>query len=152
MSADHPIKIRRLPHGHDLALPAYATKGAAGMDLLAAVDQDKPVRIAPAGRALIPTGFAIALPPGFELQIRPRSGLAIKHGIVLPNSPGTIDEDYRGEVQVIVLNASEEYFLITRGMRIAQAVLAPVSRARWEEVEDLDATERGAGGFGSTGH
>jgi dUTP pyrophosphatase len=92
------------------------------------------------------------LPPGFELQIRPRSGLAIKHGIVLPNSPGTIDEDYRGEVQVIVLNASEEYFLITRGMRIAQAVLAPVSRARWEEVEDLDATERGAGGFGSTGH
>ena len=152
MSADHPIKNRRLPHGHDLALPAYATKGAAGMDLLAAVDQDKPVRIAPAGRALIPTGFAIALPPGFELQIRPRSGLAIKHGIVLPNSPGTIDEDYRGEVQVIVLNASEEYFLITRGMRIAQAVLAPVSRARWEEVEDLDATERGAGGFGSTGH
>jgi len=152
MSADHPIKIRRLPHGRDLALPAYATKGAAGMDLLAAVDQDKPVRIAPAGRALIPTGFAIALPPGFELQIRPRSGLAIKHGIVLPNSPGTIDEDYRGEVQVIVLNASEEYFLITRGMRIAQAVLAPVSRARWEEVEDLDATERGAGGFGSTGH
>ncbi|OYV41731.1 MAG: deoxyuridine 5'-triphosphate nucleotidohydrolase [Rhodospirillales bacterium 20-64-7] len=146
----HTIKIRRLPHGEGLALPAYATAGAAGMDILAAVTQ--PVRLAPAKRALIPTGFAIALPPGFELQIRPRSGLALKHGIVLPNSPGTIDEDYRGEVQVILLNASEEYFLIERGMRIAQAVLAPVARASWAEVEDLDETARGAGGFGSTGH
>jgi dUTP pyrophosphatase len=145
-----PIKIRRLPHGEGLALPAYATAGAAGMDILAAVTQ--PVRLAPAKRALIPTGFAIALPPGFELQIRPRSGLALKHGIVLPNSPGTIDEDYRGEVQVILLNASEEYFLIERGMRIAQAVLAPVTRASWAEVADLDETARGTGGFGSTGH
>jgi dUTP pyrophosphatase len=144
------IHIKRLPHGEGLDLPHYATAGAAGMDILAAVD--KPVRIAPAGRALIPTGFCIALPTGFELQIRPRSGLALKHGIVLPNSPGTIDEDYRGEVQVILLNASEEYFTITRGMRIAQAVLAPVVRAAWTEVEELDATARGAGGFGSTGH
>jgi dUTP pyrophosphatase len=144
------IHIKRLPHGEGLDLPHYATAGAAGMDILAALD--KPVRIAPAGRALIPCGFCIALPTGFELQIRPRSGLALKHGIVLPNSPGTIDEDYRGEVQVILLNASEEYFLVTRGMRIAQAVLAPVVRAAWTEVETLDATARGAGGFGSTGH
>ncbi len=150
MSAEHNVKIRRLPHGQGLALPEYATAGAAGMDLLAAVD--KPVNIRPAGRALIPTGFSIALPPGFELQVRPRSGLALKHGIVIPNSPGTIDEDYRGEVCVIVLNASEEHFLVTRGMRIAQAVLAPVHRAVWVEVEDLDETARGAGGFGSTGH
>jgi dUTP pyrophosphatase len=144
------VKIKRLAHGLGLALPAYATHGAAGMDLLAAVD--KPVNIPPLGRALIPTGFSVALPEGFELQIRPRSGLAFKHGIVVPNSPGTIDEDYRGEVQVIVLNASEEHFLVTRGMRIAQAVLAPVVRAEWVEVEDLDETARGAGGFGSTGH
>ena len=150
MSLEHIIKIRRLPHGHGLALPAYATAGAAGMDLLAAVD--KPVNIRPASRALIPTGFSMALPPGFELQIRPRSGLALKHGIVVPNSPGTIDEDYRGEVCVILLNASEEHFLVTRGMRIAQAVLAPVFRAAWAEVEDLDETARGTGGFGSTGH
>jgi dUTP pyrophosphatase len=150
MSVAHKIKIRRLAHGHDLALPEYATVGAAGMDLLAAVEG--PVNIPPLGRALIPTGFAIALPPGFELQIRPRSGLALKHGIVLPNAPGTVDEDYRGEVGVIVMNASEEHFLVTRGMRIAQAVLAPVFRAVWDEVEDLDETARGAGGFGSTGH
>ena len=144
------IQIKRLPHGKGLDLPAYATAGAAGMDLLAAVE--KPVRIPPAGRVLVPTGFCIALPTGYELQIRPRSGLALKHGIVLPNSPGTIDEDYRGEVQVILLNASEEYFLVTRGMRIAQAVLAPVYHAAWTEVEALDETARGVGGFGSTGH
>jgi dUTP pyrophosphatase len=120
------------------------------MDLLAAVEH--PVTIAPFGRALIPTGFAIALPPGYELQIRPRSGLALKHGIVLPNAPGTIDEDYRGEVQVIVMNASDEHFVVSRGMRIAQAVLAPVSRAVWDEVLILDETARGEGGFGSTGH
>jgi dUTP pyrophosphatase len=144
------IKIRRLPHGRGLDLPSYATPGAAGMDLLAAVETS--VRIAPTKRVLIPTGFSIALPPGFELQIRPRSGLAFNHGIVVPNSPGTIDEDYRGEIQVIVLNASDEYFLVTRGMRIAQAVLAPVTRAAWTEVEDLDETARGASGFGSTGH
>jgi len=144
------IHLKRLPHGQGLALPAYATAGAAGMDIVAAVAA--PVTIPPSGRALIPTGFAIALPPGFELQIRPRSGLALKHGIVLPNSPGTIDEDYRGEVQIIVLNAGTEDFTVTRGMRIAQAVLAPVYRAAWTETETLDDTARGAGGFGSTGH
>lgn len=143
------VHIRRLAHGADLPLPGYATPGAAGMDMLAAVE--KPVRIPPAGRALIPTGIAIALPTGFELQIRPRSGLALKHGITLPNTPGTIDEDYRGEIQIILLNASDETFTVTRGMRIAQAVLAPVIRATWTEVENLDETERGAGGFGSTG-
>jgi dUTP pyrophosphatase len=143
------VRIRRLPHGADLDLPAYASAGAAGMDLLAAVA--KPVNIPPLGRVLVPTGIAIALPPGFELQIRPRSGLALKHGITLPNTPGTIDEDYRGEIQVIMMNASEEHFLVTRGMRIAQAVLAPVVRAVWVEVESLDETARGAGGFGSTG-
>ncbi|MDE2515360.1 MAG: dUTP diphosphatase [Rhodospirillales bacterium] len=146
---DIPIAVRRLPHGADLALPAYATAGAAGMDLLAAVTA--PVEIAPGARALIPTGLAIALPAGFELQIRPRSGLALKNGIVLPNSPGTIDEDYRGEVQVIVLNAGTETFTVTRGMRVAQAVLAPVVRACWQEVETLPETARGTGGFGSTG-
>ncbi|HEY1857706.1 dUTP diphosphatase, partial [Acidocella sp.] len=113
---------------------------------------DAPVTLPPGGRALIPTGFAMALPEGFELQIRPRSGLALKHGIVLPNAPGTIDEDYRGEVQVIMMNTGAEAFTVTRGMRIAQAVLAPVWRAAWIEVEDLDNTTRGAGGFGSTGH
>jgi dUTP pyrophosphatase len=147
---DYEIKIRRLPHGQGLDLPAYATAGAAGMDLLAAVDA--PVTLLPGGRALIPTGFAMALPEGFELQIRPRSGLALKHGIVLPNAPGTIDEDYRGEVQVIMMNAGTEAFTVTRGMRIAQAVLAPVWRAAWIEVENLDNTTRGTGGFGSTGH
>jgi len=145
-----PVKLKRLPHGVGLDLPNYATAGAAGADVLAAVE--KPITISPGRRALIPTGFSIALPPGYELQIRPRSGLALKNGIVLPNSPGTIDEDYRGEVGVIVLNASEEHFTVTRGMRIAQAVLAPVVRAVWDEVDDLDATARGAGGFGSTGH
>lgn len=144
------VKIRRLPHGVGLDLPAYATAGAAGMDLLAAIES--PVVIAPGQRGLIPTGFCIALPPGYELQIRPRSGLALKHGITLPNTPGTIDEDYRGEIGIIVLNTGDEAFEITRGMRIAQAVLAPVVRATWTEVEDLDATSRGAGGFGSTGH
>jgi len=144
------VRIRRLAHGVGLDLPHYATQGAAGMDLLAAVEA--PVTIAPGGRALIPTGFCIALPPGYELQVRPRSGLALKHGITLPNSPGTIDEDYRGEIGVIVLNTGAEDFVVTRGMRIAQAVVAPVVRAVWEEVEDLDETARGAGGFGSTGH
>lgn len=146
----HEIQICWLAHGKGLALPDYATPGAAGMDLLAAVTA--PVNIAPGRRALIPCGFSMALPTGFELQIRPRSGLALKHGIVVPNSPGTIDEDYRGEVCVILLNASDEHFLVTRGMRIAQAVLAPVFRASWREVETLDETKRGQGGFGSTGH
>jgi dUTP pyrophosphatase len=145
-----PVKIRRLAHGAGLDLPTYTTSGAAGMDLLAAVEC--PAYIAPGGRVLIPTGFSIALPPGYELQVRPRSGLALKNGIVIPNSPGTIDEDYRGEVCVIIMNTGDKDFTVTRGMRIAQAVLAPVVRARWVEVEDLDETERGAGGFGSTGH
>ena len=143
------VSIKRLAHGEGLELPAYATKGAAGMDLLAAVSA--PVSIPPGGRALIPTGFSIALPPGYELQIRPRSGLALKNGITLPNSPGTIDEDYRGEVGVIVLNMGDAAFDVTRGMRIAQAVLAPVVRVAWAEVAELDETARGAGGFGSTG-
>jgi deoxyuridine 5'-triphosphate nucleotidohydrolase len=143
------IAVRRLPHNLDLPLPTYATAGSVGMDLLAAVTT--PVTIDPGGRALIPTGIAIALPAGYELQIRPRSGLALRHGIVLPNSPGTIDPDYRGEIQVIVLNAGDASFVVERGARIAQAVLAPVVRARWQEVERLDATPRNEGGFGSTG-
>jgi deoxyuridine 5'-triphosphate nucleotidohydrolase len=145
-----PVRVRRLPHNQDLPLPVYATEGAAGMDLLAAVAA--PVVIASGQRVLIPTGLAIALPPGYELQIRPRSGLALRNGIVLPNSPGTIDEDYRGEIQVIVLNTGGEPFVVERGTRIAQAVLAPVVRAAWEEVADLDVTTRNEGGFGSTGH
>ncbi|MBB3174857.1 dUTP pyrophosphatase [Endobacter medicaginis] len=144
------IAVRRLPHGEGLDLPAYATEGAAGMDLLAAVTE--PITLPPGGRALIPTGLAIALPPGHELQVRPRSGLALKHGITLPNSPGTIDEDYRGELQIIVMNAGDAPFEITRGMRIAQGVLAPVLRATWEEVDTLPETMRAQGGFGSTGH
>jgi dUTP pyrophosphatase len=144
-----PIQVRRLAHAEGLPLPDYATSGAAGMDLLAAVWE--PVTIAPGARALIPTGLTIALPHGYELQIRPRSGLALRHGIMLPNSPGTIDEDYRGELQVIVLNTGEAAFTIDRGMRIAQAVLAPVVRARWELVDTLDVTARNVGGFGSTG-
>jgi dUTP pyrophosphatase len=144
-----PVRITRLPHGRDLPLPAYASAGAAGMDLLAAISEA--VTLAPLQRRLIPTGIAIALPANFELQIRPRSGLALKHGITLPNTPGTIDEDYRGEIQVILMNASDEHFVITPGMRIAQAVLAPVVRAAWHEVDALDETARGAGGFGSTG-
>jgi dUTP pyrophosphatase len=144
-----PIRVRRLPHAEGLPLPSYATAGAAGMDLLAAVTA--PVTIAPGGRALIPTGLVVALPAGHELQIRPRSGLALRHGILLPNAPGTIDEDYRGEVQVIVLNAGDAPFTVERGLRIAQAVLAPVVRAVWQEVDSLDETGRSTGGFGSTG-
>ena len=143
------ILVRRLPHGHGLELPAYATAGAAGMDLLAAIVE--PVTIPPGGRALIPTGLAVALPPGHELQIRPRSGLALRHGIVVPNSPGTIDEDYRGEIGVILLNAGSEAFQVERGARIAQAVLAPVLRAAWQESDALQQTPRAGGGFGSTG-
>jgi deoxyuridine 5'-triphosphate nucleotidohydrolase len=143
------IQVRRLAHGEGLPLPAYATTGAAGMDLLAAVAA--PVIVEPGARALIPTGLAVALPAGFEMQVRPRSGLALRNGIVLPNSPGTIDEDYRGEVQVILLNAGNAPFTVERGMRIAQAVVAPVVRAAWQEVESLDDTARSGGGFGSTG-
>jgi dUTP pyrophosphatase len=144
-----PILVNRLPHAEGLSLPAYATAGAAGMDLLAAVAG--PVTVGPGERKLIPTGLTVALPPGYELQVRPRSGLALRHGITLPNAPGTIDEDYRGEIGVILLNTGTEPFVVERGSRIAQAVLAPVSRAEWQEVGSLDATARAAGGFGSTG-
>lgn len=143
------MRIMRLPHAEGLDLPAYATAGAAGMDLLAAVVVD--VTIAPGARALIPTGLAVALPPGHELQVRPRSGLALKQGIMLANSPGTIDQDYRGEIGIIMLNAGGADFVVTRGMRIAQAVLAPVLRVHWDEATILDDTARGNGGFGSTG-
>ncbi len=143
------ILVKRLPHAEGLPLPSYATESAAGMDLIAAVTA--PLVIAPMARALVPTGLCIAIPAGFELQLRPRSGLALRHGIMLPNAPATIDEDYRGELQVIVLNAGTEPFTVERGLRIAQAVLAPVVRAAWSEVPDLPPTARGAGGFGSTG-
>ncbi|WP_421994662.1 dUTP diphosphatase [Roseococcus sp.] len=141
------VLVQRLAHAEGLPLPTYATSGAAGMDLLAAKDMTIPA----GGRALVPTGLCIALPEGFEMQVRPRSGLALKHGITLPNSPGTVDEDYRGEVGVIILNTGSEAFAIARGDRIAQAVFAPVTRAVWEEVVVLPETQRGAGGFGSTG-
>jgi dUTP pyrophosphatase len=143
------IAVIRLPHGADLPLPSYATDRAAGMDLLAAISA--PVVIAPGGRALIPTGLKMAIPAGYEIQVRPRSGLALKNGITLPNSPGTIDEDYRGELGVILMNAGNEPFTVERGMRIAQAVLAPVTRGVWREVSALPESARGAGGFGSTG-
>jgi dUTP pyrophosphatase len=143
------IAVRRLPHGEGLPLPAYATAGAAAMDLLAAVDA--PLVLAPGARAAVPTGLMMALPAGHELQIRPRSGLALNHGLLVANAPGTVDEDYRGEIKVILLNAGDVAFTITRGSRIAQAVLAPVTRVVWREVEELDETARGAGGFGSTG-
>ena len=144
------IQVVRLPHGADLPLPTYATAGAAGADLLAAVTA--PVVLAPGARALIPTGLLIAVPAGHELQIRPRSGLALRHGIMVANSPGTVDEDYRGELQVILLNAGTEPFTVERGLRMAQAVLAPVVRATWTVVAQLDPTVRGVHGFGSTGH
>jgi dUTP pyrophosphatase len=147
--APTPIQVVRLRHAEGLPLPSYATEGAAGMDLLAAVRE--PLTLAPGDRALVPTGLTIALPVGYELQVRPRSGLALKHGIVLPNSPGTVDEDYRGELQVIVMNGGHEPFTIERGMRIAQAIVAPVVRATWLEVEALPDSTRGTGGFGSTG-
>lgn len=147
--SDISISIRRLPHGADLALPAYATALSAGMDLLAALAD--PVVLTPGQRKLIPTGIAIALPEGFEAQIRPRSGLALKNGISLVNSPGTIDADYRGEIGVIVINHGDTDFTVERGMRIAQMVIARHERAVWTEVDNLDETERGTGGFGSTG-
>ena len=149
MSKPITIAVTRLPHAKDLALPAYATEHSAGMDLLAAVSETK---ILKAGeRALIPTGLSIALPDGYEAQIRPRSGLALKHGISLVNSPGTIDADYRGEVGVIIINHGAEPFTIERGMRIAQMVIAPYTRAAFSEVLELPSSDRGAGGFGSTG-
>lgn len=142
-----PVLVKRQPHGEGLDLPAYATEGAAGMDVLSAED----VTIAPGGRHAVATGLALAIPPGFEIQVRPRSGLALKHGITVPNTPGTIDSDYRGELKVILINHGAEAFDIRRGDRVAQLVLAPVTRASWLETDELDDTARGAGGFGSTG-
>lgn len=144
---DIPVRIRRLPHGAGLDLPAYATQGAAGMDVVSAEE----VTLAPGARHAVATGLSLAIPEGYEVQVRPRSGLALKHGITVPNTPGTIDSDYRGELKVILINHGSEPFPIQRGDRVAQLVLAPVTRAVWQEVEELDATERGAGGFGSTG-
>jgi dUTP pyrophosphatase len=144
-----PVAVKRLPHADDLPLPQYATEHAAGMDVHAAVDGD--VILRPGKRLLIPTGLAIALPPGYEAQIRPRSGLAAKEGITVLNTPGTVDADYRGEVKVILINLGDEPFTITRGMRIAQMIISPVTRATWAETDTLPDTSRGAGGFGSTG-
>jgi dUTP pyrophosphatase len=145
------IPIRRLAHNADLPLPAYETPLAAGMDLRAAVPEDAPVTLKPGARFAVPTGLAFALPEGFEGQVRPRSGLAAKSGVTCLNTPGTIDADYRGEVKVILINLGEENVVIRRGDRIAQLVVAPVVQAAWREVESLDDTQRGAGGFGSTG-
>jgi len=141
------VMVRRLPHGADLPLPAPATEGSAGSDVSAAEE----VRLLPGGRALVPTGLAVAIPGGFEIQVRPRSGLALKHGVTLINPPATIDSDYRGELMVAMVNLGQEPFTVTRGMRIAQLVLAPVTRPRFEAVEELPPTDRGEGGFGSTG-
>ena len=145
------VRIVRLPHAADLPLPQYQSALAAGLDLIAAVAADAPVEIAPGGRAMIPTGLAIALPRGSEGQIRPRSGLAIRHGVTVLNAPGTIDADYRGELQVILVNLGSESFVIRRGMRIAQLIIAPVQQAKLVESASLDATQRAAGGLGSTG-
>ena len=143
------VAVKKLDHGKDLGLPLYATVDSAGMDLLAAVGED--ITVTPGSRVLIPTGLSFALPSGYEVQVRPRSGLALKNGISLVNSPGTIDADYRGEVGIILINHGDEDFVITRGMRIAQAVLAPVWQISWNEVNELETTQRGTGGFGSTG-
>jgi dUTP pyrophosphatase len=144
-----PVAIKRLGHGADLPLPRYESDLAAGMDLLAAIDQ--PLTLAPGDRHIVPTGIAIALPAGFEAQVRPRSGLAAKQGISVLNAPGTIDADYRGEVGVILINLGDESVTVNRGDRIAQMVVAPIVQASWVEVDDLSSTDRGADGFGSTG-
>lgn len=151
MQASTEVRIVRLAHAQDLDLPSYQSALAAGLDLIAAVPAGEPVTIAPGARALVPTGIAIALPEGFEAQVRPRSGLAVKHGLTVLNSPGTIDADYRGEIQVLLVNLGGESVAISRGMRIAQMVLATVARATLVEVASLDQTSRGSGGFGSTG-
>jgi dUTP pyrophosphatase len=142
-----PVLVKRLPHFEGLELPAYATDGAAGMDVLAAED----VLLVPGARHAVATGLALAIPPGFEIQVRPRSGLALRHGITVPNTPGTIDSDYRGELKVILVNHGADAFEVRRGDRVAQLVLAPVMRASWLKVDELDETQRGNGGFGSTG-
>ena len=149
MSVD--LRIVRLPHGADLPLPAYQSALAAGLDLVAAVTADAPIQIASGARALIPTGVAIALPAGYEAQVRPRSGVALRYGVTVLNSPGTIDADYRGEIQIILVNLGSEAFVINRGMRIAQLVIAPISHVKLVESASLDSTARSVGGFGSTG-
>lgn len=146
-SSSVPVMVKVLPHGEGLPLPVYATQGAAGMDVVSAED----VTIAPGARHAVATGLAVAIPTGFEIQVRPRSGLALKHGISVPNTPGTIDSDYRGELKVILINHGADAFDVRRGDRVAQLVLAPVIRASWLPVEELDETARGEGGFGSTG-
>ncbi|MBA3068850.1 MAG: dUTP diphosphatase [Hyphomonas sp.] len=145
------VQVRPLPHFAGLDLPAYETAGSAGMDVRAAVSEDAPMVLKPGERALVPTGLSVAIPEGYEIQVRPRSGLAAKHGLTCLNTPGTIDSDYRGEIKVILINLGAEAFTIQRGERIAQLVLAPVTRLAWAEVDTLDETARGAGGFGSTG-
>jgi dUTP pyrophosphatase len=145
------LRVLRLPHGADLPLPSHQSEAAAGLDLMAAVPESAPIVLASGERSLIPTGLAIALPSGFEAQVRPRSGLAARHGITLLNAPGTIDADYRGEVMVLLINLGAEPFTVMRGMRIAQLIVAPVVRADVAEVAELDPTRRGSGGFGSTG-
>ncbi|MDN3646525.1 dUTP diphosphatase [Pontixanthobacter aestiaquae] len=141
------VQVKRLPHGEGLELPAYATSGAAGMDVLSAED----VTLEPGMRHAVATGLSVAIPDGYEIQVRPRSGLAFKFGVTVPNTPGTIDSDYRGELKVLMINHGTDAFPIKRGDRVAQLVLAPVTQAQWHEVAELDDTERGAGGFGSTG-
>jgi dUTP diphosphatase len=145
------VSVRPLPHFEGLDLPAYETIGSAGMDVRAAVSQEDPILLQAGERAMIPTGLSVAIPQGYEIQVRPRSGLAAKHGLTCLNTPGTIDSDYRGEIKVILINLGQDAFAINRGERIAQLVLAPVTQLAWEEVDALDETDRGAGGFGSTG-
>ena len=145
------VRVKRLPHGEGLPLPSYQSTHAAGLDVVAGVPEAEPVALLPGARALVPTGFALELPPGYEAQVRPRSGLALKHGVTLLNTPGTIDSDYRGELMVLLINHGLEPFLVRRGMRIAQLVIAPVASVEIVAVEALGGTVRGQGGFGSTG-
>lgn len=145
------LPVQLLPHAEGLAVPRYETPGAAGFDLLAAIAENSPIKMEKLGRALVPTGMKLQIPDGYEAQVRPRSGLALKHGVTVLNTPGTIDSDYRGEVGVVLVNLGDVPFIVTRGMRIAQMVIAPVTRARLEPVPEIDTTPRGAGGFGSTG-
>ena len=149
--SDVRVRVKRLPHGRDLPLPAYQSDGASGLDLMAAVPADAPLVIAPGRHAAVPTGIALALPPGTEAQVRPRSGLALRHGVTVLNAPGTVDADYRGEIHVLLVNHGADAITITRGTRIAQLVIASVLRVQTLEVSELDETRRGSGGFGSTG-
>jgi dUTP pyrophosphatase len=151
VSSGIKVEVRRLPHGQGLMLPAYQSAHAAGLDLLAAVPEDSPMTLSPGQRVIVPTGISVALPEGYEAQVRPRSGLASKHGITVLNAPGTIDADYRGEVQVLLINLGQAPVAVERGMRIAQMVVARVARARLTAAASLDITQRGSGGFGSTG-